>query len=145
MSVAWNSRTIIGDPLLHGILRQAGLPIASGMNDDDTKRSDIVCILAVDGKNLSAVIVCQSFAYLICPCEDDGFWSFAARNYYIVTGNMSDRAALATIAGVDVKNIEGKRLDRFSSSSTSGASISEMMLKLGYTLQNKKPTQSCLF
>lgn len=121
-------------------LRASGQPL--GASDD------FLCLLALDGPLPRAVVVTPSgLAYRMEPAElDPVIWSFAARNYFVVTGNLADRQRLAELANLpDVKEIGGSALSRKKGSSVSGISLDQLLAAYGYPGAAHVMTQTEMF
>lgn len=114
----------------------AGLPLAptkgeeEGADDDEASTKITAVISFLDGV-AEAYVACPSgILYRFSPpVFEPEWWSFALRNYYCVTGNLSDRAALVAVAGVTEK-VVGKALIRKKSDQPSGLSLVALMREL---------------
>ena len=65
--------------------------------------ADIICVVE-NSPIPKALVACPNGSvFRFEPSVfEPGFWAFAARNYYLVTGNIADRTGLAERAGVDM-------------------------------------------
>ena len=64
---------------------------------------------------------------------EPGFWAFAARNYYLVTGNIADRTGLAERAGVDMSTnkVTGRAIQRTKAEGPSGMTLDQILEAIG--------------
>lgn len=133
----WSEQvTIYGKTSLIDRLRSAELPLSGG--DADTADSNaaaestsaaIVALVAVSATKISALVATPSgLLYRFEPkAIERSWWDFAARNYYVVTGNMADRQQLALHAGVEPKAIKGKTWFRKKDADLTGLSLDEII------------------
>lgn len=123
-------------------MRAAGLPLASDETEDSDESSKsciTACISILNGKVHALVASPSGIIYEFAPEQFEAlWWSFALRHYYIVTGNMSDRQALAEMAVVELAVVKGKVLSRLKSNSPSGMTLPQL-------LENACPQQTALF
>lgn len=145
--IAWNAQVPLQCPtLLVSALRSAGLPLANAAesSETDSDASAIVCIASVGPVGIHAVVATPSG--LVWRFEPEGFeprfWAFAARYYYWVTGNLADRRLVAELAGTPLKDIKGRALLRGKVEAPSGATIDDLLRKLGCLPEG---TQAMLF
>lgn len=143
----WSDQVQIANPQdLIASFRAAGLPLADAsaeQDEDESDNSKIVCLAEVNQSSVSAIVACPSgLIYRFEPTEfEPAFWSFAARNYYLVTGNMTDRNHVAILAGVQIKMAKGRTLARGKSDRLSGLTLDEMVASIRALRQ---PEQSSL-
>ena len=74
-----------------------------------------------------------------------GFWAFAARNYYLVTGNIADRTGLAERAGVDLSTIKvsGRALQRAKADGLSGMTLDQLLEAVGVIKERAPELVQC--
>lgn len=139
MNLTWDSRiNIFNSGEIMFLLRSAGFPLSSNDSENgDSENSKLVCLAEVQDKNIIAIVATPSGLVYKFTEFDIEFWSFAARNYYFVTGNMSDREHVAKLTNLDTKEIKGKTLMRGKSSCLSQMSLDIMINQL-------KPRQESL-
>lgn len=134
----WESQVEFKDAAgLMRVLRLAGFPLANDFEQGDAGESEaskIVCIAAFSKGLICAVVACPSgLVYQFEPdFFEDCFWQFAARHYYVVTGNRADRTLMSTLTGVDVGLIKGRTLVRSKTIEPSGLTLSDMFREIGY-------------
>jgi DNA polymerase III epsilon subunit-like protein len=131
----WNSQIPVNDPAqMIQALRAAGLPLANNESaEGDSEQSHLVCIAEVRPDGIHAVVAFPSglvFRFQPSTFEFE-FWNFAARYYYFVTGNMADRRHVASLTGVDIKEITGRTLRRGKEEALSGMKLDEILAHLG--------------
>lgn len=135
----WDAQVpVIDSAAVMTALRAAGLPLSvSGIEDDeseaDSERSAIVCVAAVREDGVTALVACPSgLVYRFePPAFDLEFWRFAARFYYLVTGNLEDRRRIADLTSVPFKEITGRCLVRKKETVLSGRSLDDLLGALG--------------
>ena len=132
----WSAQVTIVEPsFLVGALRSAGLPLASAgeSSETDSDASAIVCIASVGPAGIHAVVGTPSGLVWRFEPEtfESSFWAFAARYYYWVTGNLADRHLVAELTGIPLKDIKGRALLRGKVEAPSGATIDDLLRKLG--------------
>lgn len=130
--------------MIMAALRAAGLPLASGQEEDEagaSAGSEIVCIAAVTDDNIHALVATPSgLVYRFEPDDlDAAFWKFSGSNYYWVTGNMADRQKAADLAGIDIKQIKGRCLNNKKITEISGLGLDEVLEQLGYAPKAPAP------
>ncbi len=132
----WDCRAqIMGEISLFERLKSAGLPLsmasegADGVNEGESAGGAIVALVSVVGSRLAALVATPSgITYRFEPeAIEPTWWDFAARNYYVVTGNMADRQMLALRAGVDPKVIKGRTWYRKKDAEPSGLGLDELI------------------
>ena len=127
----WDSRRDFGAEHARSIvsaLRAAGLPVG----EDAT---EIVCLVeATDPPK--ALVACPSGAvYGFSPATvEPAFWRFALANYYLVTGNLADRAWLAQQHGVAPAAASGKAIARDKGDVLSKRTLDQLCQGFGITL-----------
>lgn len=157
-SPAWDSRSEVADPLgLIQALKRAGFPLQgestkegeTELEEDESKASQIVCVLALsqDDGAFQAIIATPSGAvFKIAPeVFDLDFWAFAARYYYIVTGNLADRAQLSERTNVPLKEIRGRAAVRARAQAPSGWTLGQLLQHIGVVEAEDGPEQKSLF
>lgn len=145
--VTWENQVpVYGAESLFSSLRASGLPLANaGAANDDEGESDqskIVCVVSVIGETAHALVACPSgVLFRFEPAIfEKGFWEFAARYYYIVTGCMADRNLLSELTGVPAKEIKGKAVSRVKGDGVSNMTLDGLLELMGCLEQ-----QSSLF
>jgi hypothetical protein len=103
--------------------REFGLPVDG----------NITCIISVIDEQINAAIASPSgLVYQLGPgAPDRVFWQFAAKNYYMVTGNLADRQRLSKMIDLQADLIEGKALSR-ESAVPSELSLDDLLKSVGY-------------
>ncbi len=110
-------------------LNKAGLPIGTGAAKDQ-----IVCVLEVSDCPKALIASPNGLVYRIEPTVfEPAFWSFAVANYYLITGNLTDRALIAERVAFNpaTGKIDGIALNRSRSDSPSGMNLDAMLTALG--------------
>lgn len=124
----WESRQVVGDSeRLVLALKAFGLPVDAGAGEN----SEIVCVVEV-GEAVRALVVCpggQVYRF-DPPAFEHAFWVFAARHYYLVTGNLADRQLLAKMVGLDPRELKGKTLERGKEGCVSGKTLDKLIATL---------------
>lgn len=132
----WDCRAqIMGEISLFERLKSAGLPLsmasggADGLTESESSAGAIVALVSVVGGRLAALVATPSgLMYRFEPeAIEPTWWDFAARNYYVVTGNMADRQQLALRAGVEPKAIKGRTWFRSKDAEPSGLGLDELI------------------
>lgn len=132
----WDCRApIMGEASLFERLKSAGLPLsmagegADGLAEGESAAGAIVALVSVAGGRLAALVATPSgLMYRFEPeAIEPTWWDFAARNYYVVTGNMADRQQLALRAGVEPKAIKGRTWFRSKDAEPSGLGLDELI------------------
>lgn len=132
----WDCRTpIMGEASLFDRLKSAGLPLsmagegADGLVEGESAAGAIVALVSVAGGRLAALVATPSgLMYRFEPeAIEPTWWDFAARNYYVVSGNMADRQQLALRAGVEPKAIKGRTWFRSKDAEPSGLGLDELI------------------
>lgn len=132
----WDCRApIMGEVSLFERLKSAGLPLsmagegADGLAEGESAAGAIVALVSVAGGRLAALVATPSgLMYRFEPeAIEPTWWDFAARNYYVVTGNMADRQQLALRAGVEPKAIKGRTWFRSKDAEPSGLGLDELI------------------
>lgn len=117
---------MIADPrtLLNRIFASE-LPLKSGRPE----YGEITAFVSLVEESVEAYIITPGGAiyHLAPPTIEPGWWSFALRNYYIVTGNLVDRQILADRCQVDSKLVLGKCFSRHKASAPSGMSLQQLL------------------
>ncbi|QEL56035.1 hypothetical protein [Chromobacterium paludis] len=146
--VTWASKVVIAEPdRLLARMRAAGLPLqegTAGEAEGESDNSKITALVAVGDDRLSAIVATPSgLVYRLEPerIEPD-WWSFAARYYYIVTGNLADRQMLAELAGIQASAVKGKTISRKKSAELSGLTLDQL---LDQACPESEPRQDALF
>lgn len=133
--LTWDSQVPVVDPVQTiQALRAAGLPLANNDSEEgDSEQRHLVCIAEVRQDVIHAVVAFPSgLIYRFQPSIFElQFWNFAARYYYFVTGNMADRRHVASLTGVEVKEIAGRTLHRGKEETLSGMGLDEILAQLG--------------
>jgi hypothetical protein len=136
----WKAQVTIADPvLLLSRLRTAGLPLSSVTSDEsatgESDSSRIVCLASIVDGNVHAVVLDPNgHAYRFEPAAfEKHFWEFAAKYYYMVTGNLEDRRRIAALTEVPFANIVGRAVIRAKVTEPSGMTLDEMLTKFGIT------------
>lgn len=142
----WESRTAVEDaPAVIGALRAAGLPV--GIPGDES--AYIICVVE-NSLIPKALVACPNGSvFRFEPTLfEPGFWAFAARNYYLVTGNIADRTGLAERAGVDLSTnkVSGRALQRAKADGPSGMTLDQLLEAVG-VVKEREPelVQGSLF
>ena len=132
-NASWASKVAIDDPVrLLARMRSAGLPLqdgGAGEVEGESDSSKITALVAVGADRLAAIVASPSgLVYRLEPevIEQD-WWSFAARYYYVVTGNLADRQLLAEHAGVEIGLVKGKTISRKKAAELSGLSLDQLL------------------
>ncbi len=130
--VTWDSRASLnGVRELFERMRASGLPLASSGGEEagDGDVSKITALVALNDGRVEAFVAAPSgLVFRFAPeVVEPHWWSFALRNYYIVTGNLADRLALAEVAEVDAILIKGKCISRLKGSSLSGMTLDQLL------------------
>ncbi|MBV7538459.1 hypothetical protein KW842_22030 [Duganella sp. sic0402] len=138
----WHSRVLVDNPAaLMVALRAAGLPLANNIDiiEEESSQSSLVCVAEIDEDRILAIVACPSGqVYRFEPTVfEQSFWSFAARNYYWVTGSMLDREQVSKLTDVPVKSIKGRTLTR-GKSLRSKLSLDSMLAELGYSASKEQ-------
>ncbi|MFK4705602.1 hypothetical protein ABIC83_002441 [Roseateles asaccharophilus] len=129
----WKARVQIqNEKDLLARLRSAGLPLAepSGEGEEgDSDNSKLCAVVSVIDGVLAAVVASPSgLVFRFEPDHvDPQWWAFAAKNYYIVTGNAQDRKLLADLGGADIKAIKGRTVSRKKDSEPSRMSLDQLL------------------
>lgn len=132
----WDCRVqIMGEASLFERLKSAGLPLsmasegADGLAEGESASGAIVALVSVAGGRLAALVATPSgLMYRFEPeAIEPTWWDFAARNYYVVTGNMADRQQLALRAGVEPKAIKGRTWFRSKDAEPSSMGLDELI------------------
>lgn len=113
-------------------LRAAGLPLAESIGSvevGESEGSKITALISLAGEVPSAILaIPNGFVYRIEPLEfDREWWEFAAKYYYVVTGNMDDRKELARITKADLVDIKGRLAVRKKTEGLSGLGLDEIL------------------
>jgi hypothetical protein len=143
MNKTWQSRLNVADAIgVMDALRKYGLPLDAGSftdsedSSEESSNSKIVLIAEVYPHGIGGIIATPSgevSKIMLTALEDKWFWSFAARYYYVVSGNMADRQLMANMLELDSKLIKGKCVSRKKSESISGFTLDGLLLEIGYS------------
>lgn len=131
--VTWETKELVADPArLLARMRSAGLPLQDGVAGEVEGESDgskITALVAVSADGLAAIVASPSgLVYRLEPeIIEQEWWSFAARYYYIVTGNLADRQLLAEHAGVELSAVKGKTISRKKLAEPSGLTLDQLL------------------
>lgn len=116
-------------------LRAAGLPLAYSLDADeeDSASSKIVCIAEVSENNIKAIVATPSGLVYKFDCEvfEQSFWEFAAKHYYVVTGNVADRNRFGELSGILATGIKGLLANRKKSTELSGFTLDQILSLIG--------------
>lgn len=132
-NASWASKVAIDDPArLLARMRGAGLPLqdgGAGEVEGESDSSKITALVAVSEDRLAAIVATPSgLVYRLEPeVIEQEWWSFAARYYYIVTGNLADRQLLAEHAGVELSAVKGKTISRKKLAEPSGLTLDQLL------------------
>lgn len=121
----WQSQVPPANPAtLIARIHASSLPLSAGGDDN----ADILALVAYQDGAISAYVATPSgLIYHLLPQEFEAdWWGFALRNYYIVTGNMHDRAQLAERCGVELDLVSGKCISRVKTPTASGLSLEQL-------------------
>lgn len=120
-------------------LKAFGLPVGAGAGEN----SEIVCVVEV-GEAVRALVACpggQVYRF-DPPAFEHAFWVFAARHYYLVTGNLADRQLLAKMVGLDPRELKGKTLERGKDGSASGKTLDDLLATLAASMRTEDNQRS---
>ncbi len=128
----WDSRIRLSEARdLFERMRASGLPLACTDGEDvgEGDASKITALVVFNGTRAEALVAAPSgILFQFAPeVFEPHWWSFALRNYYIVTANMADRLALADSAGVDPLLIKGKCVSRLKGQPLSGVALDKLL------------------